>query len=165
MLRSLTRLSVALAPLVLAACVSISVEEREVSPDAAALAAIQNAQIRQCPADRTQPNARSEGFGATSGAQAADVGFAPLAHDPTRALRLRRLSVEPGGVIAWHDHRTLQGMAIVLSGEMVELRNTCLDPITYRAGDISLEDAGTAHGWRNEGDETAVILVAHVVTR
>jgi quercetin dioxygenase-like cupin family protein len=48
---------------------------------------------------------------------------------------------------------------------MVELRNTCLDPITYRAGDVAREDAQTAHSWRNESDEAAVILVSHVIAR
>jgi quercetin dioxygenase-like cupin family protein len=48
---------------------------------------------------------------------------------------------------------------------MVELRNSCLDPLTYRAGDIAREDVNTAHSWRNEGDGPAVILVSHVVTR
>jgi quercetin dioxygenase-like cupin family protein len=78
---------------------------------------------------------------------------------------LRRLTVEPGGVIAWHDHAQVQGMALIVSGEMVELRNTCLDPITYRAGDVAREDEATAHSWRNEGDQPAVIIVAHVVAR
>ena len=71
----------------------------------------------------------------------------------------------PGGVIAWHDHRAVQGMALMVSGEMVELRNTCLDPITYRAGDVAREDAETAHSWRNETSEPAVVLVSHVVVR
>jgi hypothetical protein len=59
----------------------------------------------------------------------------------------------------------VQGYAVLVSGEMVELRNTCLDPLTYRAGDIAREDVNTAHSWRNEGYGPAVILVSHVVTR
>jgi quercetin dioxygenase-like cupin family protein len=56
-------------------------------------------------------------------------------------------------------------MALMISGEMMELRNSCLDPITYRAGDVAREDAATAHSWRNEGDTEAVVIVAHVVPR
>jgi quercetin dioxygenase-like cupin family protein len=48
---------------------------------------------------------------------------------------------------------------------MIEFRNTCLDTIRYRAGDVAREDAATAHGWRNESDEPAVVLVMHVVAR
>jgi quercetin dioxygenase-like cupin family protein len=147
----------------LAACVSIDVQESAL--DDATVAALEGARVRECPADRTQAGARSEGFGAASGVQSVDVVLTPLAHDPARGLRLRRLTVQPGGVIAWHDHTSVQGYAVIVSGEMVELRNTCLDPLTYRAGDIAREDANTAHSWRNEGDGPAVIWVSHVVTR
>ena len=147
----------------LAACVSVEVQEAE--RDGATIAALQSARVRECPADRTQASARSEGFGPTSGVESVDVALTPLAHDPARALRLRRLTVQPGGVIAWHDHTSIQGYAVMISGEMVELRNTCLDPIIYRGGDVAREDAQTAHSWRNEGDTPAVILVSHVVTR
>jgi quercetin dioxygenase-like cupin family protein len=135
------------------------------APPDTTVAAIENARVRECPAARVQANARSEGFGPSSGVESADVALTPLAHDPTRSLRLRRLTVQPGGVIAWHDHAAVQGMALLVSGEMTELRNTCLDPIIYRAGDVAREDAQTAHSWRNERDAPAVILVAHVVTR
>jgi quercetin dioxygenase-like cupin family protein len=147
----------------LAACVSIDVQESPMHDST--VAALENAHMRECPADRTQANARSEGFGPTSGVESADVALTPLAHDPTRALRLRRLTVQPGGVIAWHDHTAVQGYAVVVSGTMVELRNTCAEPLAYRAGDIAREDVSTAHSWRNEGDGPAVILVSHVVTR
>lgn len=152
-----------LAPvLFLAACVSVEVREEQAD---GTVSALQSARVRECPANRTQAGARSEGFGPTSGVDSADVALTPLAHDATRAVRLRRLVVQPGGVIAWHDHTALQGMALIVSGEMVELRNTCLDPITYGPGDVAREDEGTAHSWRNEGDNPAVILVSHVVTR
>lgn len=140
-------------------CVSISVDEN-VLP-AAAL----SPNVRSCPAERTQADARSQGFGATSGVTVTDIALTPLAHDPTRAMRLRRIAVEPGGVIAWHDHMSVQGYAVLIAGEMTELRNTCRDPILYRAGDVAIEDAATAHSWRNDGDQTAIVLVSHVVTR
>lgn len=146
----------------LSACVSVNANVTT-TPDST-LAAIQNARVRECPADRVQANARSEGFGAQAGVVGEDIALTPTASDPTKAVRLRRLAIAPGGVIAWHDHNALQGMALLVSGEMVELRNTCLDPITYRAGDVAREDASTAHSWRNETDAPAVVLVAHVVS-
>lgn len=158
------KLLLAIAALSLTACISVSVEDSTIGADGV-VSAIENARVRSCPAERTQTNARREGFGATSGVQAEDIALTPLASDPARAVRLRRIVVQPGGIIAWHDHTALQGMALIVSGEMVELRNSCLDPIPYRAGDVALEDAATAHSWRNESDEEAVILVSHVVTR
>lgn len=123
------------------------------------------ARVHGCPAGRIQTGARSEGFGPTQGVAVTDVTLVPLAHDATRVIRLRRLVVQPGGVIAWHDHKAIQGFAVVQSGEMVELRGDCRDPITYRVGDVAREDAETVHGWRNEGRVEAVILVSHVVAR
>lgn len=155
---------VLMAALALAGCVSVDIQEHTVEADAA-LAAINSANVRECPAGRVQAGARSEGFGAARGVESVDIAFTPLASDPTRAVRMRRITVAPGGVIPWHEHTAMQGMALLVSGEMVELRNTCLDPIVYRAGDVAREDAETAHSWRNETTEPAVILVAHVVVR
>jgi quercetin dioxygenase-like cupin family protein len=149
--------------LLLGACVSI--DANIAAPSDAFLAAVQSARVRECPADRRQANAQSEGFGVSAGVSSEDIAFTPLASDPTRAVRLRRITVQPGGVIPWHDHAAIQGMALLVSGEMVELRNTCLDPIIYRAGDVAIEDAATAHSWRNESDAVAVVLVSHVVAR
>lgn len=143
------------------ACVSVNANVTT-TPDATLLA-VQNARVRECPAERTQANARAEGFGAQAGVVGEDIALTPIASDPTRAVRLRRLTVAPGGVIAWHDHTAVQGMALLVSGEMVELRNSCLDPIIYRAGDVAREDAATAHSWRNETDAPAIVLVSHVV--
>ncbi|MBN8606497.1 MAG: cupin domain-containing protein [Caulobacterales bacterium] len=147
--------------LLASACVSVNANVTT-TPDATLLA-VQNARVRECPAERVQANARTEGFGAQAGVVGEDIALTPVASDPTRAVRLRRLTIAPGGVIAWHDHTAVQGMALMVSGEMVELRNSCLDPITYRAGDIAREDAATAHSWRNETDAPAIVLVSHIV--
>jgi quercetin dioxygenase-like cupin family protein len=139
-------------------------EDRPPAPDTA-LGAIMAAEPRTCPAGRTLEGAHHEAFGPQHGVTAQDIALTPLASDPSRAVRMRRIAVEPGGVIAWHTHEALQGMAMVVSGEMTEIRNTCMDMIRYRAGDVAIEDATTAHGWRNDGDAPAIILVAHVVAR
>lgn len=149
-----------LAPLVLAACVSVNAEVT--APDAA-LAAINHARMLECPAARVQANAYTGGEPESVGLVGENIGVVPLASDPARVVRLRRLTIAPGGAIGWHDHSAVQGMALMVSGEMVETRNTCLDRMTYRAGDVAREDAATAHSWRNESDEPAVVLVAHVL--
>lgn len=146
----------------LGACVSVSVEDSTIG-GGNALRAIEHARVRECPASRRQDNAQSAGFGEASGVTAEDIALTPVAGDPARAVRLRRIVVAPGGVIPWHDHAQIQGMALLVSGEMTELRNSCLDPMVYRAGDIAIEDAQTAHSWRNTGHEDAVVLVSHSV--
>ncbi len=155
-------LIVCLAALV-SACVTLN-DQRTTAPDAA-LAAIQNARVRECPPERVQVNARSSSDAQSIGVTAEDIALTPLASDAARSVRLRRIKVAPGGVVAWHTHETVQGMALVVAGEMTELRNSCLDPILYRAGDVAREDAATAHGWRNQSDAEAVILAAHVFVR
>ncbi|MCA8885445.1 MAG: cupin domain-containing protein [Hyphomonadaceae bacterium] len=137
---------------------------RSSAPDTA-LDAILHAAPIACPNGRTLENANHEAFGPQHGVVATDIALTPLANDPTRAVRMRRIVVEPGGVIAWHTHEQVQGSALVVSGEMTEIRNSCVDPIRYHAGDVAMEDAQTAHGWRNDGDVPAVIIVAHVVPR
>ena len=161
-----------LAATVLAGCATVDRVEQSLGlddgrppPPDTGLEAVMAAAPRACPNGRTLEGANHEAFGPQHGVTGTDIAFTPLASDPTRAVRLRRLVVEPGGVIAWHSHDRVQGMALVVSGEATEIRNTCMDPIVYRAGDVALEDAGTAHGWRNDGDVPAVILVSHVVTR
>lgn len=146
--------------LAVASCVSVNAEVT--TPDAA-LMAINNARVLECPAARTQANAHTSGEAANVGVVGETIGVIPLASDPTRVVRLRRLTIAPGGAIVWHDHSTVQGMALMVSGEMVETRNTCLDRMTYRAGDVAREDAATAHSWRNETDKPAVVLTAHVL--
>lgn len=162
----MTRLPIALAALALGGCSTVS----NVMPDRApraddTLRAIQNAEFLECPQGRTLANARIGSDNESRGVHNEDIGLVTLASDPSRAVRLRRITVEPGGIIAWHMHDQVQGMAIVLSGEMTEFRNTCLDPMTYRAGDVAREDAQTAHGWRNNTRFPAVILVTQVVPR
>ena len=144
----------------LSACVSVNAEVH--TPDAA-LAAVNNARMLECPAARTQANAHAGGEAANVGVVGETIGVIPLASDPTRVVRLRRLTIAPGGAIGWHDHSAVQGMALMISGEMVETRNSCLDRMTYRAGDVAREDAETAHSWRNESDQPAVVLTAHVL--
>jgi quercetin dioxygenase-like cupin family protein len=132
---------------------------------ASALEAIMAATPRSCPNGRTLDGANHEAFGPQHGVSAQDIALTPIASDPTRAVRMRRLVIEPGGVIAWHAHDQVQGMALIVAGEMTEIRNSCMDPIRYRAGDVAIEDAQTAHGWRNDGDDPAIVIVAHLVAR
>lgn len=150
------------ALLALAACVHVNAQ---VTNEDRTLAAFENARVRECPAGRVQANAHTSGDPESVGLVGENIAIVPIASDPTRAVRLRRLTIAPGGAIAWHDHAQVQGMALMVSGQMVETRNTCLERMTYRAGDVAIEDAATAHSWRNESDTPAVVLVAHLVAR
>lgn len=140
-------------------------DENRPPPHDTTLDAIMAATPRSCPVGRTLDGAQFEAFGPQHDVTAQDIALVPMASDPSKAVRLRRIVMAPGGVIAWHTHDAVQGMAMIVSGEATEIRSSCLDPIPYRAGDVAIEDAQTAHGWRNDGQEPTVIIVAHVAPR
>ncbi len=126
----------------------------------ATLAAINAAKLNGCPAGRAQANARTEAYGDFKGVTVAELATVPQNGAPPRRVHLVRVTVAPGGVIGWHEHGSDQGMAILVSGTATELRNDCRDPIEHKAGDILIESADTAHGFRNTGKVPAVFLVS-----
>ena len=78
-------------------------------------------------------------------------------------LRLRRLVVEPNGIVAWHSHEDRPAIIYIISGEIYEHASNCSVPILHRAGDVTPERSGTAHWWQNTGKETVVLLSADVL--
>lgn len=149
----------ALAAVGLAACAqeAPAPETTETPAVDSTFAALQAASVNACPADRTQANARSEGFGDFSGVTLEEIATVPSVGN--RTIYLRRVTVAPGGVIGWHAHGDAQGMAMLISGAVTEARNNCLDTIAFQPGNVTLEDASLSHGFRNDGAEPAVFLV------
>ena len=79
-----------------------------------------------------------------------------------RDLRLRRLVVQPGGVVPFHSHEGRPALIITVSGEITEHRTSCAVPIVHRAGEVSREAEGIGHYWVNHGNVPAVLLSADV---
>ncbi len=88
-----------------------------------------------------------------------DVANEPV-QIPGRLLRLRRLVVQPGGVVPWHSHGDRPAIIYVQSGQMTEYASTCSVPIVHKAGDSTPELHSTSHWWKNTGHVTAVLLSA-----
>lgn len=82
-----------------------------------------------------------------------------------RDLRLRRLVVQPGGIVPLHSHAERPALITVISGAITEYRSTCADGIDHGAGDVSTESDGISHWWRNNGSEPAILLSADVKAR
>lgn len=123
---------------------------------------IAQAAPRECPAEARDANAR--GAEEMERAGVTEYEFARVALSGERGtMRTRRLDIEAGGVIPWHEHSTRQATAIILAGEMTEYRNDCRAPIVHGVGDVVREDINTAHYWRNEGMGAAVVLVTDVL--
>lgn len=80
-----------------------------------------------------------------------------------RILRVREIVVEPGGVVAVHQHQNRPGMAYILEGEIVEHRDDTDKPTTRNRGAVSFEKTGVTHWWENKSNEKARALVVDVV--
>lgn len=78
------------------------------------------------------------------------------------ALRLRRLIVQPGGIVPWHSHTDRPAIIYIISGTITEYRSTCAAPIAHKAGESTAEVKGTSHWWKNTGKKTVVLLSADV---
>ena len=80
-------------------------------------------------------------------------------------LRMRRLVVQPGGIVPLHSHAGRPALIITVTGEMVEHRSSCAVPIIHKAGEVSMESDGISHWWQNEGSVPAMLLSADVKAR
>ena len=83
-----------------------------------------------------------------------------------RMLRTRRITIAPGGSVAWHEHEGRPGVAYVLNGTLIEVRDdgSGLRTIKRVAGEAVYELSGVRHGWRNESAEPAEAVVVDLVT-
>ena len=122
----------------------------------------------QCPAGQERANGL-DGAPAMPRAVTDDVvgsiDLGPEIGVSGRDLRLRRLVVQPGGVVPLHSHQGRPALIITVSGEISEYRSTCAVPIVHRAGEVSREAGGLSHYWVNTGRVPAVLLSADVTAQ
>ena len=122
----------------------------------------------QCPANEVRDNALAGHPTAPSNVTDDIIGSIDLGAEigvQGRDLRLRRLVVQPGGVVPFHSHEGRPALIITVSGEVTEYRSSCAVPITHRAGEVSREADGIGHYWINNGNVPAVLLSADVKAR
>lgn len=95
------------------------------------------------------------------------LSMIPLAKEQVglkeHSLRLRRLVVQPGGVVAWHSHADRPAIIYVVSGSITEHSSRCAVPIVHRAGETSTESGGLSHWWKNHTNKPAVLLSADLL--
>ena len=82
-----------------------------------------------------------------------------------RMLRTRRITIAPGGSVAWHQHQQRPGVAYIVEGSLIEVRDDGSGPqsILRSAGDAVFESTEVLHGWRNDSDQTATAVVIDLV--
>ena len=54
-------------------------------------------------------------------------------------LRMRKLVVQPGGIVPWHEHAARPANILVVEGSITEYRSNCKVPIEHKAGDVVAE--------------------------
>lgn len=80
-----------------------------------------------------------------------------------RSFRLRRLEVEPGGIVPWHNHADRPAIAYLLEGKLTEYASNCSVPVEHTAGDVIVETPNLSHWWKNFGDKRAVVISADLL--
>lgn len=92
------------------------------------------------------------------------IGTIPLAGEidsvQGRQLRMRVVTLAPGGLFALHSHTDRPTVEYVLKGNATEFRGDVQKH--YREGDSVLADRNTTHWWRNDGKEPAVFVAVDV---
>jgi quercetin dioxygenase-like cupin family protein len=73
-------------------------------------------------------------------------------------MRVRKLEIQPGGVVPWHSHDDRPALIYVVTGEIYEHASNCAQPILHKAGEVARETHATSHWWKNEGKAPVVLL-------
>ncbi len=120
----------------------------------------------ECPAGQMKAGVRASGETVPvdvtdTELSALDLG-AEIAGLEGRRLRFRKLVVQPGGVVPWHDHTDRPALILTAEGQITEFRSDCRVGVVHKEGDVSKETAGIMHWWKNEGDKPAVLFAADI---
>lgn len=124
------------------------------------------AQAGGCPADKTVADGKGQAMSSLPAGGVTDtvIASSDLAKQPVgindRLFRLRRLVIQPGGVVPWHSHGDRPAIIYIVSGQIVEYASTCAVPIVHKAGESTTESHPTQHWWRNMGKAPVVLLSA-----
>jgi len=121
----------------------------------------------ECPADKVKDGSVTSGemmpVGVTD-TVIASIDLAPKGGDfAGQLLRLRKLTIAPGGVVPWHEHSQRPANIYIISGTIEEYRANCEVPIVHKAGEVTMEfGKGFAHWWKNTSSKPVVLLSADI---
>ena len=80
-------------------------------------------------------------------------------------LRSRRITINPGGSVAWHEHQQRPGVAYLVEGTLIEIRDdgSGVRSIRRHAGEAVFESTGVLHGWKNDSNQAATAVVIDLI--
>ncbi|MBB3063951.1 cupin domain-containing protein [Limibacillus halophilus] len=121
----------------------------------------------ECPADQVKQGVRQSGETEPKGVSDTVLSHIDLATQAVKLedtqFRMRRLVVEPGGVVPWHSHGERPALIYIVSGAITEYSSNCAVPIEHKAGDAAKESVGLAHWWKNNSNEPVVLISSDIL--
>ncbi len=120
----------------------------------------------ECPADKVTADGQKPGATAHKDVTEKLLGQIDLSKEKVAVadhhFRMRRLDIKPGGEVAWHSHAERPALIYVVSGSITEYSSHCAEPIVHKSGELSLEQSGLSHWWKNTSKEPVVLISADI---
>ena len=121
----------------------------------------------ECPAGKSAANALANAPSAPVGVTDTELASVDLSKENVkldqRRLRLRHMTIAPGGIVPLHSHEDRPALIMVNSGEIYENSSKCAVPILHKAGDVAREYLGTRHWWKNSGTQPVDLTIGDIV--
>ena len=76
-----------------------------------------------------------------------------------RQMRIRQITIEPGGVAGFHSHKDRPALSNILKGSLTEHRKDGPDR-TYKAGEAITESTDVEHWAENTSSEPVILISA-----
>jgi quercetin dioxygenase-like cupin family protein len=115
-----------------------------------------------CPADKLMTNAREPVKEEALGVTDTVLAMLPLANEAPmlldRKMRVRKLTIEVGGIVPWHSHGDRPALIYIVEGEIHEYASNCAAPIVHGPGDVAVESHEVSHWWKNLGNRPVTLL-------
>ena len=119
-----------------------------------------------CPADKVTTDGQKPGAKAHKDVAEKLLGQVDLSKEKVAVtghhLRIRRLDIKPGGEVAWHSHEDRPALIYVVSGSITEYSSHCSVPIVHNTGEVSVEQSGLSHWWKNTGKDPVVLISSDI---
>ncbi len=120
-----------------------------------------------CPADKLAANDLPGAATAPVGVVDTELASIDLSKENVkldqRRLRLRHMTIAPGGIVPMHSHEDRPALIMVNSGEIYEYNSKCAVPILHKAGETAREFMGTRHWWKNTGSVPVDLTIGDIV--
>lgn len=121
-----------------------------------------------CPADQVAENAMQSGATMPEGVTDEVLSSIDLSSKGEAwkgsLLRMRKLVVQPGGVVPWHSHEARPANILVIEGSITEYSSNCKVPIEHKTGDVTAEFGALSHWWKNNGKTAAVLYSSDILS-